>query len=171
MVTCRPIEACLVLLPVFEFLHSNKTFLDVLSEPMLTHTDNKPHTSSSPLPYHLITLSSYLTTHATSLSSPRAIAYANLALSILLTFVEKEEIMRPFSQPSLTDIRLCRQVSDHTGLFLTCTLNLWREETACASTDVSASSACMRYIGLLCSMASSQPTQTVGGIYVHVGPY
>ncbi|ETW87018.1 hypothetical protein HETIRDRAFT_166541 [Heterobasidion irregulare TC 32-1] len=106
----QPIEACLVLLPVFEFLHSNRTFLDVLLEPMLTDTDNKPApTSSSPLPYNLITLSSYLTAHATSLSSPRAIAYANLALSILLTFVEKEEIMRLFSQPSLTDIRLCRQ--------------------------------------------------------------
>ncbi|THH13581.1 hypothetical protein EW146_g6658 [Bondarzewia mesenterica] len=103
----QPIEACLILLPVFEFLHSNQIFLNVLSESVSTDVDGK--TSSPPLPLTLISLSSYLMTHATSLSSPRAIAYANLSLNILLAFVEKDQIMRVVCQPSQTDIRLCRQ--------------------------------------------------------------
>ncbi|KAA1467980.1 DUF1741-domain-containing protein [Dentipellis sp. KUC8613] len=71
--------------------------------------DAASKTHPTPLPYSLISLSSYLLTHATSLASLRAVAYANFALHILLAFVEKDELMKVVCQPSSLDIRLCRQ--------------------------------------------------------------
>ena len=62
-----------------------------------------------PLPHTIVSLSSYLLTHATSTSS-RAIAYANIALNILLALVETKEIIRVFCEPSPHLVRLCRQV-------------------------------------------------------------
>jgi hypothetical protein len=108
----RPIEAIVVLLPIFEFLHSNATFPLILLESIPMGSDQM--TSSSPLsppPFTLLTLSSYLLTHASSTSSPRATAYANLSLNILLAFVESDDIMHVFCQSTRETIRLCRQVS------------------------------------------------------------
>ncbi|KAH9081708.1 hypothetical protein EDB83DRAFT_2334344 [Lactarius deliciosus] len=70
----QPIEACIILLPIFE-------------------------PSRPPLPHTIVSLSSYLLTHATSTSS-RAIAYANVALNILLAMVETKEVIRVFCEPS-----------------------------------------------------------------------
>ncbi|KAH9049384.1 hypothetical protein EDB84DRAFT_1453716, partial [Lactarius hengduanensis] len=85
----QPIEACIILLPIFE-------------------TPRVTKTSRPPLPHTIVSLSSYLLTHATSTSS-RAIAYANIALNILLAMVETKEVIRVFCEPSLHPVRLCRQ--------------------------------------------------------------
>ncbi|KAJ7207390.1 hypothetical protein B0H12DRAFT_1158810 [Mycena haematopus] len=101
----QPIEACVVMLPVFEFLHTNPTFPLVLISPS---DETKSSAISSP-PYTVLSLSSYLLTHASSTSSPRAIVYANLCLNTLLTLVENDGVLIAFSQPTDERIRLCRQ--------------------------------------------------------------
>ncbi|KAJ7110039.1 hypothetical protein C8R44DRAFT_678676 [Mycena epipterygia] len=101
-----PIEACVVLLPMFEFLRTNPTFPLVLVSP--SDEDTKSSAISSP-PYTILSLSSYLLTHASSTSSPRAIVYANLCLNTLLTLVQNDGVLIAFSQPSDERIRLCRQ--------------------------------------------------------------
>ncbi|KAL6310173.1 hypothetical protein BKA93DRAFT_722531 [Sparassis latifolia] len=103
----QPIEACVILLPVFEFLSANETFRRVLVETPETDSD-KITSRIAPLPYTLLTLSSYLLTHASSTSSPRATAYANLALNTLLVMAESKEILSSFCM-NKADIRLCRQ--------------------------------------------------------------
>lgn len=112
----RPIEATVVLLPIFEFLHLNPIFplvlLESISDPM------NPSSQLSPPPFTFLTASSYLLTHASSTSSPRAIAYANLSLNILLTLVESDDIMNSFCKSVPNTIRLCRQVSNLLHLFI-----------------------------------------------------
>lgn len=110
----RPIEACVILLPAFEFLHASTTFRKSFLE-TLAIADEKPPHRITPFPHTILTLSSYLLTHATSLSSPRAIAYANLALNVILVMVEHSEIIYTLCQPSSMDIRLCRQVCERFG--------------------------------------------------------
>ncbi|KAH9065797.1 hypothetical protein EDB87DRAFT_1593217 [Lactarius vividus] len=102
----QPIEACIILLPIFEFVLRNRTFSSIFVEGLKDAAGDK--TSRSPLPHTIVSLSSYLLTHATSTSS-RAIAYANIALNILLAMVEKKEVIRVFCEPSLHSVRLCRQ--------------------------------------------------------------
>jgi hypothetical protein len=107
----RPIEAIVVLLPIFEFLHLNTTFPLILLESIPMSSDQMTSSRWSPPPFTLLTLSSYLLTHASSTSSPRATAYANLSLNILLAFVESDDVMHMFCQSTRETIRLCRQVS------------------------------------------------------------
>ncbi|KAJ7492450.1 hypothetical protein FB451DRAFT_1218339 [Mycena latifolia] len=102
----QPIEACVVLLPIFEFLRANPTFPLVLVSPPTD--DTKSSAVSSP-PYTILSLCSYLLTHASSTSSPRAIVYANLGLNTLLTLAQNDGVLIAFSQPSDERIRLCRQ--------------------------------------------------------------
>ncbi|KAJ6621181.1 hypothetical protein B0H10DRAFT_1020010 [Mycena sp. CBHHK59/15] len=102
----QPIEACVVLLPIFEFLRVNLTFPLVLIAPPDETT--KSSAISAP-PYTILSLSSYLLTHASSTSSPRAIVYANLCLNMLLTLAQNDGVLIAFSQPSDERIRLCRQ--------------------------------------------------------------
>ncbi|KAJ7925957.1 hypothetical protein B0H13DRAFT_1974036 [Mycena leptocephala] len=90
----QPIEACVVILPVFEFLRTNLTFPLVLISP--SDEDSK----SSAISSTILSLSSYLLTHASSTSSPRAIVYANLCLNTLLTLVQNDGVLIAFSQPS-----------------------------------------------------------------------
>ncbi|EEB97460.1 hypothetical protein MPER_03219 [Moniliophthora perniciosa FA553] len=68
----QPIEACVVLLPIYEFLRSNVSFSTVFLETIVDED-----TKSTPIPFTVLTLSSYLLTHATTTSSPRSLAYAN----------------------------------------------------------------------------------------------
>ncbi|KAF5368476.1 hypothetical protein D9758_002263 [Tetrapyrgos nigripes] len=103
----QPIEACVILLPIYEFIKSNATFCEVLREQITTSADISSKTT--PLPITLLSLSSYLLTHATSTSSPRSLAYANLSLSCLLALSENDDLMEGFSQPWTGTIRLCRQ--------------------------------------------------------------
>jgi len=106
----QPIEAIVVLLPIFEFLHLNEMFRLVLLESIPAASDQmNPSNRLSPLPFTFLTLASYLLTHASSTSSPRAIAYANLSLNILLTFVESDDVMNIFCQSTRSNIHLCRQ--------------------------------------------------------------
>ncbi|KAJ7751293.1 hypothetical protein DFH07DRAFT_745670 [Mycena maculata] len=101
-----PIEACVVLLPLFEFLRTNPTFPLILISP----SDEGTKSSAISSPSHtILSLSSYLLTHASSTSSPRAIVYANLCLNTLLTLVQNDGVLISFSQPSDERIRLCRQ--------------------------------------------------------------
>jgi hypothetical protein len=107
----RPIEACVILLPLFEFIHVNPTFCSVLMEPISGQREERVSNDASlPLPFTIITLSSYLLSHASSALSLRSVAYANLSLKILLALVENDEIMTLFCQPTEDSVRLCRQV-------------------------------------------------------------
>ncbi|KAJ7070877.1 hypothetical protein C8F01DRAFT_1108188 [Mycena amicta] len=99
----QPIEACVVLLPVFEFLRNPIFPLVLISPP-----ESKSSALSSP-PYTILSLSSYILTHASSTSSPRAIVYANLCLNTLLALVQNDGVLIAFSQPTDERIRLCRQ--------------------------------------------------------------
>ncbi|CCM03132.1 uncharacterized protein FIBRA_05253 [Fibroporia radiculosa] len=101
----QPIEACVVLLPIFEFLSANTKFRAAFLEPLNPDSEKQVQ----PLPYTLLTLSSYLFTHASSTHAPRAIAYANLALNLLLVLAEAPDILNVFSHTNGATVRLCRQ--------------------------------------------------------------
>ena len=103
----RPIEGCIILLPIFEFVLRNRKFTSIFVEGVNTAAGDQ--NSRPPLPHTILSLSSYLLTHATSTSS-RAVAYANIALNILLALVETKEIMQVFCESSPHPVRLCRQV-------------------------------------------------------------
>lgn len=109
----RPIEATAVLLLLFEFTRTNSTFnsvlIDYLSPDLETPGTSKP--IHGRLPLTILTLSSYLITHASSTASPRAAAYANLCLNVLLAFVENGALLRALTPPVPQTIRLCRQAS------------------------------------------------------------
>ncbi|KIJ66287.1 hypothetical protein HYDPIDRAFT_174431 [Hydnomerulius pinastri MD-312] len=111
----QPIEACVSLLPLFEFLFFNplftQTFMDSASPShhTTTTTTTTTLTRNPPLPYTILSLSSYLLTHATSCSSPRAMTYANLAMNMLLVMAENARVMDVFCGESVQAIRLCRQ--------------------------------------------------------------
>ncbi|KAF7307059.1 DUF1741 domain-containing protein [Mycena indigotica] len=99
----HPTEACVILLAVFEFLR-NPVFPLVLIAP-----SPEPRANTHSPPYNIISLSSYILTHASSTSSPRTIVYANLCLNTLLALVQNDGILISFSQPTDERIRLCRQ--------------------------------------------------------------
>jgi hypothetical protein len=94
-------------LPIFEFVLRNRKFPSIFVEGVNDAAGDK--SSRPPLPHTIVSLSSYLLTHATSTSS-RAVAYANIALNILLALVETKGIIRVFCEPSPHPARLCRQV-------------------------------------------------------------
>lgn len=99
------------MLPLYEFLQGSPTFRRIFASTLAAaEEDKKTATRITPLPLTLLSLSSYLLSHASSSSSPRAIAYANLALNTLLVMSENDEIMAALQEESKEDIRLCRQV-------------------------------------------------------------
>ncbi|KAI0756821.1 hypothetical protein C8Q80DRAFT_1091494 [Daedaleopsis nitida] len=105
-----PIEACVILLPLFEFLHGSPTFRRVFAGTLAAaEEEKKTATRITPLPLTLLSLSSYLLSHASSSSSPRAIAYAGLALNSLLVMTENGDTMAALRENSTDDVRLCRQ--------------------------------------------------------------
>ena len=104
----------MVLLPVYEFLRANPLFTTVLLEDLVSPEGTG---QTSPFPCTLITFSSYLCTHASSVYTARSIAYANLALNVLLFLVENGVVMEFLTQTTFPSIHLCRQVS-----FFICTL-------------------------------------------------
>ncbi|KIY69176.1 hypothetical protein CYLTODRAFT_237652 [Cylindrobasidium torrendii FP15055 ss-10] len=99
----QPIEATVILLPIYEFIYSNSLFV---SETLKSLSD--PDTQSHLL-LTILSLSSYVLTHASSTSQPRSLAYANLALHTLLTFAENDAVLTVFCRPCKQYIRLCRQ--------------------------------------------------------------
>ncbi|KAH9968618.1 hypothetical protein BC827DRAFT_267140 [Russula dissimulans] len=105
----QPIEACIILLPILEFVQRNRAFPSIFVEGIKDADAAGNRSSRSPLPHTVLSLSSYLLTHATSTSSSRAIGYANVALHILLNSAESDVIIRAFCEPSPQPVRLCRQ--------------------------------------------------------------
>ncbi|KAF8528087.1 hypothetical protein BU17DRAFT_38749 [Hysterangium stoloniferum] len=95
----QPIEAAVVLLPLHDFLHYNSTFRKVFQSPF---SESSPQAIIS-LPDSLISLSSYILTHASSASSPRSLGYAYLSLSTLLVVVEDADIVHALCQPRPAD--------------------------------------------------------------------
>ncbi|KAK0208779.1 hypothetical protein DFS33DRAFT_473524 [Desarmillaria ectypa] len=99
----QPIEATVILLPLYEFLRGNMLFSSVFL------SSNEPDRAASFPSSTLLTLSSYLLTHATSTSQPRSVAYANLCINCLLALVETDAVLVVLSRPNNKPIRLCRQ--------------------------------------------------------------
>ncbi|KAG1864749.1 hypothetical protein DFJ58DRAFT_867178 [Suillus subalutaceus] len=91
----QPIEATVSLLPVFEFLFFNPLFPQVLVDMIPKPSDSKKSALVPPLAYNIISLSSYVLTHASSSASPPHNAH----------------IMSVFCKPvsSKEAVRLCRQ--------------------------------------------------------------
>lgn len=111
----------MILLPIHDFIHLNARFSAVLLEPLLDPSSqssvppiagNSTSQPSAPLLPTFLTACSYVLTHATSVSTPRAVAYANLCLASLLYLAENDVFMSAFVQASAgaKGIRLCRQV-------------------------------------------------------------
>jgi hypothetical protein len=103
-----------MLLPMYDLLHYNSVFRDIFKRSLASLVDS-PATVRSETPYShaLLSLSSYLLTHASSTSSSRALAYAHLALTTLLVVVEDDDIVSALCQPpppGYPEVRLCRQV-------------------------------------------------------------
>ena len=158
-IPCRPIEACVIMLPLFEFMSGSRTFRRVFAGTLAAaEEEKKTATRITPLPLTLLSLSSYLLSHASSSSSTRAIAYANLALNTLLVMTENDEVMSALREQSKEEIRLCRQVS----LPLCAPVSSWAN-IALATTSFTigptTTTASVCFTGLLYSMASTQPTQ------------
>ncbi|KAG2076883.1 hypothetical protein BDR04DRAFT_630852 [Suillus decipiens] len=107
----QPIEATVSLLPVFEFLFFSPLFGQVLVDMIPKSFDSKQRTLVPPLAYNILSLSSYVLTHASSSASPRTLAYASLTLNTLLVMSENAHIMSAFCKPTSSKeaIRLCRQ--------------------------------------------------------------
>ncbi|KAF5384911.1 hypothetical protein D9615_001292 [Tricholomella constricta] len=103
----QPIEATVILLPIFEFLRANPIFASILLE--YISPENVASERISPPPFTILTLTSYLLTHASSTFSPRSLSYANLALNILLAFVENKDVLAAFCEPAEVIIPRCRQ--------------------------------------------------------------
>ncbi|KAK0481699.1 hypothetical protein IW261DRAFT_1562992 [Armillaria novae-zelandiae] len=99
----QPIEATIILLPLYEFLRGNVLFSSVFLN------SNEPERTIPSPSSTLLTLSSYLLTHATSTSQPRSAAYANLCINCLLALVETDAVLVALSKPNNSPTRLCRQ--------------------------------------------------------------
>ncbi|KAL5536021.1 hypothetical protein ACEPAF_4115 [Sanghuangporus sanghuang] len=126
----QPIEATVTLLPVHDFLPHNTVFNVILLEPFISpltssasaqlvtngKSKTRPSASSTSLPPLIctfLTLCSYIFSHATSVQSPRAAAYANLCLATLLHLVENDVAMSALIMPTPSGsdikVRICRQ--------------------------------------------------------------
>ncbi|GAA5854667.1 hypothetical protein JCM8547_004929 [Rhodosporidiobolus lusitaniae] len=97
-----PPDRLAILLPFYEFLNANKTFGSLVFS---AREDGK----APALPFALISLSSYVVSHA-SLSS-RAQLYSRLCLIIMLILVEEGEgkLASESSEGGEEEVRLCRQ--------------------------------------------------------------
>ena len=110
----------MVLLPIYEFLLPNPVFSSVL----VKEISSPPLEGTSPLPCTIISFTSYLCTHASSIDSQRSIAYASLSLNILLALVENNQMMDILCRKTTPAIRLCRQVGYYTDICLYSWLNI-----------------------------------------------
>ena len=104
----------MMLLPIYDLLYYNSVFRDIFRRSLTPLVDSSATVQSkTPLPHALLSLTSYILAHASSTSSPRALAYAHLALTTLLVVVEDDVIVGALCrslQPEYPEIRLCRQV-------------------------------------------------------------
>ncbi|KAJ3568594.1 hypothetical protein NP233_g5615 [Leucocoprinus birnbaumii] len=108
----QPIEAAVALLPMFELTSSNILFPPILAHSLSTVEGDKAERTKERLPPVLLTaisLASYILPHASSASSPRALAYANLSLKILLAFSESLSLLAILFEPNEYSVQLSRQ--------------------------------------------------------------
>ena len=106
----RLIEASVVLLPLFDFLHLNTIFTWAFLDATLNVNERAYNNWIPPLPCTVLSLSSYILTHASSSSSRQAMLYANLTMDLLLVMSENARTMETFCEPLTQVIRLCWQV-------------------------------------------------------------
>jgi hypothetical protein len=102
------------LLPLSEFLRANQSFRLVFIRPIPRLTDSDPTWVRSSPPTSLflptiLSLSSYILTHATASGSSRAMSYAHTTLRILHTFVEDPILAKTLCVEKGV-VRICRQV-------------------------------------------------------------
>jgi hypothetical protein len=100
-----PIEAAVILLPLFELICENPASVAIFVESL--DSTKAPASSGSPL-LSLLSLASYILAHASS--SPRAAAYGKLMLANLLVLSEDPNLMAVMCNHSVVGVRLCRQV-------------------------------------------------------------
>ena len=96
------------LLPVYEFTCRNPVFPVILLEDL-----DVVKYADSPWIGSFLNLASHLFTHASSSSSPRTVAYANLTLEMLLLLVENEHTVGLLTEKSAPNVSLCRQVCNN----------------------------------------------------------
>lgn len=104
----RPNEEAITLLPLYDLLHSNVIFRKMLLD-SLSAGSREP--AARPLLPVLLSLMSYLHTHASSCASPRGLAYADLSLNLASGMTEHDAIMKVMCDSANNSVRLCRQVS------------------------------------------------------------
>lgn len=118
-------------MPVHDFIHFNTVFTAVLLEPFIAALQNSSDDAhftggkGTPLVHTLLTLASYLFTHASSTHSPRATSYAGLCLTTLLRLAENDVVMSAFVQAPQAGtisgvVRLCRQAGENYKWRRTC---------------------------------------------------
>jgi hypothetical protein len=131
--------------------------MDAIHSPDSKQTsDSKQTAQIPPLAYNILSLSSYVLTHASSSASPRTLAYANLALNTLLVMSENTHIMSVFCKPASSKeaIRICRQVIAFflmTNFFLTTEAIV---ETSAPAGTIAYSCTGLCASGLLCIVAA-----------------
>jgi len=151
----QPIEAAVILLPIFEFLRGNPMFSKIMLENI---SRENVASARAPPPFIILTLSSYLLTHASSTASARSLSYASLSLHILLAFVENDDTISGFCQPTEIIIPICRQVRAYV-LLLDIVTDYYKEITSFTFTRVQEGTD-MCCIGLLRALVTPQPSQT-----------
>jgi hypothetical protein len=104
-----PPENAVLLLGAFEFLRSNSQFRDLLRND-IAGNDTREYGPSSGV-FAIITLTSYLVTHASSVSTSRSLAYANLGLHVIFTLIDHDEMLEQLCEPTGKGIHVCRQAS------------------------------------------------------------
>jgi hypothetical protein len=116
MLNSPPREA-LCLLPLREFVQFNPSFLILSAQPFVytiasaTDAPGVKRSSTFTLPSTVLSLSSYILTHATSSAEPRAGAYAQVCLAIMLIWIRNPFVVKMMSmEKERTEARLCRQV-------------------------------------------------------------
>src|ERR1700733_12382481 len=95
-----------MLLPLFELLQLNPVFSSVIVESLSIETPS----NRSPMIFSLLSLASYIFAHASSVGSPRSLAYANLSMRVYLSITQEEFMASKLARES-GNVRICRQVS------------------------------------------------------------
>lgn len=100
----QPIEAAVMLLPLYELFQLNQVFSSVVIESLSVETPS----NRSPMIFSLLSLASYIFAHASSVGTPRSLAYANLTMRIYLSIAHEESMTAKLARES-GNVRICRQ--------------------------------------------------------------
>lgn len=109
-----PPRDALILRPFYEYLTTNASFplVSIRTIPYSSAGDptwlkSSPQTVA--LPHAVLSLASYILTHATASGSSRAASYAQLALAIIQTWIRDPYVVKTFMMQQ-GNVWLCRQV-------------------------------------------------------------